>query len=381
MPGPRVELLAVDVITLPTELPIETDGTAEWHATTMVLVELRAGGARGLGYSYVDSSAATVIRDLLEHHVLGASVLEIPAIHIAMVKAVRNHGRAGVCACAIAAVDTALWDLKARVLGVPLAGLFGAARTRVPVYASGGFTSTPPRALAAEIEGYMAAGHTRVKIKIGRSVEDDLERLALVRDLAGPRTELMVDANGAYTRKQAIAMAERLATFGVRYFEEPVSSDDLDGLRLVRDRTTLSVAAGEYAYDPMYVRRMLDADAIDIQQVDATRCLGYTGFLEGDALCDAAGIPLSSHCAPALHAHVAAASRRLVHVEHFFDHVRFEAMVFDGVPEVRDGELVLDLRRPGHGLVLKPASMRQHAGPGRDAHVRSDLVGRGTQLV
>src|SRR5690606_16108933 len=139
----------------------------------------------------------------------------------------RNHGRAGVCACAIAAVDIALWDLKARVLQLPLTALFGAARTRVPVYASGGFTSTPFDVLAREIEGYVAAGHSRIKIKIGRSLQHDLARLRLVREIAGPRVELMVDANGAYTRKQALEIAELLDRFAIDYFEEPVSSDDL----------------------------------------------------------------------------------------------------------------------------------------------------------
>jgi L-alanine-DL-glutamate epimerase-like enolase superfamily enzyme len=354
--GPPIEPLHVEVFRLPTLAAVETDGTAAWSSTTMVMVQARAADAIGLGYSYVDAAAAVVIQDLLEPCVVGTGVFALPAVHIAMVQAVRNHGRHGIAACAIAAVDTALWDLQARLLGIPLCARLGAARDRVPVYASGGFTSTTGDALVREIESYRAAGHRRIKIKIGRLPEHDLERVRLARDAAGPEIELMVDANGAYTRKQARVLADELAALGVRYFEEPVSSDDLEGLRLLRDHSRLSVAAGEYGYDAMYFRRMLEAGAVDILQADATRCLGITGFLQADALCDAFGVPLSAHCAPALHAHAAAASRRLIHIEHFFDHVRMENLLFDGVPILRDGELWLDTRRPGHGLELRRAA-------------------------
>ncbi len=355
--GPPIEALHVEVFRLPTLAPVETDGTAAWSSTTMVMVQVRAADAIGLGYSYVDAAAAVVIQDLLESCVIGTGAFALPAIHIAMVQAVRNHGRHGIAACAIAAVDTALWDLQARLLGIPLCARLGAARDRVPVYASGGFTSTTGDALVREIESYRAAGHRRIKIKIGRltahDLEHDLERVRLARDVAGPDIELMVDANGAYTRKQARMLADELAALDIIYFEEPVSSDDLEGLRLLRDHTRLSVAAGEYGYDAIYFRRMLEAGAVDILQADATRCLGITGFLQADALCDAFGVPLSAHCAPALHAHAAAASRRLIHIEHFFDHVRMESLLFDGVPEVRDGALWLDTSRPGHGLELR----------------------------
>jgi L-alanine-DL-glutamate epimerase-like enolase superfamily enzyme len=350
---PLIDHLGVRVFDVPTATTPETDGTAAWTSTTMVLVELRAGGAAGLGYSYIDAAGATVVRDLLAPCVEGASAFAIPALHARMVRAVRNHGRAGVAACAIAAVDNALWDLKARLLELPLSALLGPVRDEVPVYASGGFTSTPLDALAREIEGYVAAGHRRVKIKIGRPPGGALERARVARDAAGAGVELMVDANGAYTRKEAAALALRLEELGVGYFEEPVPSDDLEGLRLLRDRTHLSIAAGEYGYDGVAFRRMLEAGAVDILQADATRCLGITGFMQADALCDAFAVPLSAHCAPALHVHAARAALRLVHVEHFFDHVRLEALLFEGAPVVADGDLTCDWRRPGLGLELR----------------------------
>jgi L-alanine-DL-glutamate epimerase-like enolase superfamily enzyme len=346
-----IDRIDVRVCRVPTEHP-ESDGTATWDATTIVIAEVRAGGATGLGYSYVTGAAAAVIEDVLAPALQALDADAIPAAMTRMVQAVRNHGRQGIASCAIAAVDVALWDLKARRLGVSVATLLGPARTRVPVYASGGFTSTPPDELAREIAGYAARGYQRVKIKIGR--DRDPDRLRVLAD-AGAGMSLMVDANGAYTVKQALAIAELAA--GVEYFEEPVSSDDLAGLGRVRDHAPMAIAAGEYGYDASYYRGMVDA--VDIVQCDATRCLGITGFLQVDAMCDAAGVPLSSHCAPAIHVHAAAAARRLLHLEHFRDHVRLESMLFDGAPELHDG--TLEPRGPGLGLSLRATEAKRFA--------------------
>jgi L-alanine-DL-glutamate epimerase-like enolase superfamily enzyme len=358
--GQPVERLDVHACRLATETP-ESDGTAEWAATTIVIAEARAAGVTGLGYAYVDAAAAVVIRDLLAAAIVGIDAFAIPQAMSRMLHVVRNHGRAGIAASAISAVDVALWDLKARLLGLPLAQLLGPARTEVPVYASGGFTSTSLDALAREIEGYAAAGHQRVKIKIGRDPRIDLDRVRVARKAAGPEIELMVDANGAYPRKLAITQAEAMHREGVVYFEEPVSSDDLEGLRFVRDHASMSIAAREYAYDAMYFRHMLAAGAVDILQADATRCLGVTGFLAADALCDAFGLPLSSHCAPSLHVHLGTAARRFLHLEQFHDHVRVEGLLFDGAPHMHAGTVTWNPARPGLGLELRRTEVKRHA--------------------
>ena len=356
-----IDRVGVGVYRLATEGGPASDGTAVWDATTMVVVEPAAGGVTGLGYSYIDGAAAAVIRDLLAPAIHGVDACAIPTAMAAMLRAVRNHGRPGLVACAISAVDVALWDLKARLLDLPLVRLLGAARDRVPVYASGGFTSSSLHQLARELAGYVTAGHRRVKIKIGREPARDLERVRAARDTVGPDVELMVDANGAYQRKQALAFAEQFARFGVSYFEEPVTSDDLDGLRLLRDRAPagMAIAAGEYGYDPAYFDRMLGA--VDILQADATRALGITGFLHANALCAARSLPLSAHCAPAIHAHAGAAASQLVHVEHFRDHVRMEGRIFDGALPILDGMLAPDPGRPGLGLHLDPKEAARHA--------------------
>ncbi len=200
-------------------------------------------------------------------------------------------------------------------------------------------------------------------MKVGRDTQKDLLRVEVAREAIGPEAGLYVDANGAYSRKQALSQAERFQDFDVHWFEEPVSSDDLDGLRLIRDRAPagMQIAAGEYGYDIFYFRRMLAAGSIDVQQADITRCGGVTGFLQVAALCQAYNVPLSGHTAPSLHAHVACAVPCFKNLEYFHDHVRIESEFFDGFLKPVNGELRPDLSRPGNGLELKLADVRRFA--------------------
>jgi L-alanine-DL-glutamate epimerase-like enolase superfamily enzyme len=281
----------------------------------------------------------------------------------AMVRAVRNLGRPGIASMAVAAVDTALWDLKARLLGVSVLTLLGAVRREVPVYGSGGFTSYSVEELRRQLGGWVADGISRVKMKVGRDAAQDAQRVRAAREEIGSTAELFVDANGAYTRKQALAQTNRFAESAVTWFEEPVASDDLEGLRLLRDRgpAGMAMTAGEYGYDLPYFRRMLDAGAVDILQADATRCGGITGFVRVAALCEAAGIPLSAHTAPSLHGHVCCALAPVIHVEYFFDHARIEDMLFDGALTPRRGALEPDRARLGFGLELKRTEAARYA--------------------
>jgi L-alanine-DL-glutamate epimerase-like enolase superfamily enzyme len=328
-----------------------------------VVVELSAGGRTGIGYSYADAAAGMLVRRVLAPAVVGLDAFAIPAAWDAMVKRVRNLGRPGVASTAIAAVDVALWDLKARLLGLPLVALLGSARPSVAVYGSGGFTSYSLERLERQLGGWAEAGIRRVKMKVGRCPADDVARVAVARKAIGNDSALFVDANGAYSRKQALAFAEAFALHGVTWFEEPVSSDDLEGLRLLRDRAPagMDIAAGEYGFDPVYFRRMVEAGAVDVLQADATRCAGITGFLRAGALCAAMGLPLSAHTAPALHLHPGCALSSVRHLEYFHDHVRIEQMFFEGVAAPVHGALTPDLSRPGMGLDFKRADAAHYA--------------------
>ena len=357
-----VQDLRVSAFTVPTDLP-EADGTLEWDRTTLVLVEAEAGGRRGLGYTYADFATAALIRDTLSQVVGGLDALSPPAAYAAMWRRIRNLGRPGICSMGISAVDCALWDLKARILDLPLVTLLGQLREAAAVYGSGGFTSYSDRQLTRQLSGWARQGIRSVKMKIGRDALRDVERVRRAHEAVGPETELFVDANGAYSRKQALRQAEAFARFGVVWFEEPVSSDDLDGLRLLRDRApaAMEIAAGEYGYDIFYFQRMLAAGAVDVLQADITRCGGVTGFLQVAALCQAHNVPLSAHTAPALHTHIVCAAPMFRNLEYFHDHVRIERMLFDGLPALVNGQLRPDLSRPGLGLELKRAEAEKLA--------------------
>lgn len=357
-----IDRVRVSTYTVPTDFP-ESDGTLKWDKTTLVLVEATGAGRNGIGYTYADSATASLIHDQLAQVVKGMDVMSPPAAYESMWHKIRNLGRPGICSMAISAVDCALWDLKARVLDLPLVTLLGQQRPGIEIYGSGGFTSYSNQQLADQLSGWANQGIRSVKMKIGREPDRDVERIRVARDAIGPRVDLFVDANGAYSRKQALYYADLFSEYDVRWFEEPVSSDDLDGLRLVRDRAPveMDIAAGEYGYDIFYFQRMLAAEAVDVQQADVSRCGGITAFLQVAALCQAHNIPLSGHTAPALHAQAACAVPLFRNLEYFHDHVRIERMFFDGLPALVNGELRPDLSRPGNGLELKQADAQKFA--------------------
>lgn len=355
-----VTRVTASAYTIPTDAP-EADGTIAWDSTTLIVCQVEAGGETGLGYTYSDASNAAFIVRKLAPVIEGASVFDIPAALLAMQRHVRNLGREGLAATAISAVDAALWDAKAKLLGLPLATLLGQVRASVPVYGSGGFTSYDDATLQRQLAGWVEqAGCHWVKMKVGSDPERDPQRVRAARQAIGDAA-LFVDANGAFSRKRALDFAELCADEGVTWFEEPVSSDDIEGLRLLRDSVPapIEIAAGEYAYTLDGVHRTLPV--VDVQQVDASRCCGISGFLAAGALCEAHHVDLSGHCAPSLHRHAACAVPRLRHLEYFHDHVRIEAMLFDGAARARDGVIRPDSSRPGLGLELRHADAARYA--------------------
>ncbi len=349
----RIDDVAVAAYTVPTATP-EADGTLAWDSTTAVTVSIRAGGITGLGWSYSGAAAGSVVTAELAPVLMGSDPCDVGGCWTAMRRQIRNLGDSGLFRQALSAVDIALWDLKARLLEVPLSVLFGRSSRSVRVYGSGGFTSLDNDQLAGQVQQWRDAGCTAMKIKIAESrgsrVDRDLSRLTTFSDLAGPGVELMVDANGGYSLGEARRVGAQLDERGVVWFEEPVSSADVAGLRVLRDALRCDVAAGEY------IANLDDAQtlspAVDCLQLDVTRCGGYTGWLRAAAVAEAHHLDVSCHCAPALHSQVAAAVPNVRHLEWFFDHMRVEGMLFTGVPRVRDGEMAVGGIDHGHGMAI-----------------------------
>jgi L-alanine-DL-glutamate epimerase-like enolase superfamily enzyme len=354
-----IDDITTAVYRFPTPEP-EADGTLSWDATTAVTVTLRAGGQTGLGWTYSSPAAAHIVHDHFADVVRGRDAFDIGAGWEAMHRAGRNLGTRGLVMQALSAVDIAWWDLKARLLDLPITGLFGAHRTTVPIYGSGGFTTLTDPQLAEQIDWWHSAGCTAMKIKIGESwgtnIARDLDRVRQLRDLAGDTVQLMVDANGGYTVGQARRVGAELDDLGVKWFEEPVSSDDTAGLATLRDALRCDITAGEYAADSYEIRSLLPV--VDCLQLDATRSGGYTGWLAGAALAQARNLQVSAHCAPALHAPVAAAIPNLRHIEWFADHARLEPLLVDGAPSPREGRLDVNDADPGHGMHISHAADR-----------------------
>jgi L-alanine-DL-glutamate epimerase-like enolase superfamily enzyme len=357
-----VDSLTASAYEIPTATEHESDGTLEWDSTTIVVVEARAAGHTGLGYTYCHQSAASVIESKLAGAVSGADALMPERAWARMQEQTRQLGHAGIAAMAVSAVDVALWDLKASLLGVSLADALPRFHDHVPVYGSGGFTSYSDAELREQTGGWAADGFRSIKIKVGRDKDRDAHRVEIVREAVGDGVEVMVDGNGAYSRSEALEWARRFHDLGVTYFEEPLSSDDLTGLAELRSAAPggIAIAAGEYGWNLPYFERMLDAGAVHILQADVTRCGGITNLLRVDGLCKARCMPFSAHCAPAISAHGCCGVETLIHCEYFFDHYRIESMLFDGTLDPSDGKLAPDRSRPGLGLELKRADAERY---------------------
>jgi L-alanine-DL-glutamate epimerase-like enolase superfamily enzyme len=358
--GATVDKIEVSAYTVPTDSP-ESDGTLKWDSTTIILVEASGGGKKGLGYTYGDVSVGKFIESKLVSEVGGIDALSPPKAWAAMQSAIRNAGRPGVGAMAVSAVDVALWDLKAHLLEVPLAAALPRFHDAVPIYGSGGFTSYSLDQLQEQLGGWVEEGIPRVKMKVGRHPEEDPHRVSAVREAIGDGVELLMDANGAYSRKQALYWAQRFAEDGITYLEEPVTSEDREGLKLLRDHGPggVTIAAGEYEWTLPQVADL--AGCVDILQADVTRCGGITNLLRVDGICKGRTIPFSAHCAPQISAHACCAMETLVHLEYFHDHVRVEGMLFEGTLSPEGGRLRPDPSRPGLGIELKRSEAEQYA--------------------
>ena len=358
----KIKAIKVTAMTVPTDFP-ESDGTLSWTTSTLVLVEITAAGKTGIGFTYADPATARLIEDKFAHLLINSDPMDIPGHWCKMFLSCRHLGISGIVSMAISAVDIALWDLKARILGLPLVSLLGQLREGIPVYASGGFTSYPIPRLQKQLSEWVSQGILQVKIKVGQIPGQDIHRVYCAREAIGEQTELFVDAGGAYSRKEALAMANDFAVYGVHWFEDPVVSEDWEGLHFLRDNSPggMAITTGQSGSTLSDFQKLLAANTVDILQADATRCGGITGFLKAAALCEANSIPLTPHGSPTIHLHPGCASPAISLLEYFHDHVRVERLFFDGFISPINGLLEPDLSRPGMGIELKRANMKKFA--------------------
>ncbi len=342
--------------------PLATDG-----GRTALFVHVHTDeGIDGLGVGISSPSVRAVVEGSLQPILLGEDPFCIERLWERMFWRVRGYGRKGVAFCAISAVDIALWDLKARALGVPLYRLLGPYHERVPIYGSGGWTNLDEHELVAEQLDYVTRlGVRAVKMKVakdfGRAEREDIQRVAAVRKAIGHEIELLIDANNGYYAKQAIAMARRFEDYDVGWFEEPVLADDIEGLAAVARSTSIPVATGEHEYTKYGFKDLIARGGADIVQPDVGRVGGVTEWMKAAHLAHAFNLPVAPHAFQLVHLHLAMATPNLRIVEYLGTVEEGDRIWYTEFPQPQDGWWAPYPDRPGLGLELDPKAVEQYA--------------------
>ncbi|MFD3484247.1 mandelate racemase/muconate lactonizing enzyme family protein [Streptomyces sp. NPDC058665] len=302
---------------------LRTDASQTFVRQETVLVTIETDdGLRGTGYSYTigtgGSSVLALLRDHLAGTLPGTDARNVEAVWARMLASTRATAFGALTSLALAAVDTALWDLRCLRAGEPLWRLAGGAHERLPVYdTEGGWLHLPAGELVENAKAAQAAGLRGVKLKVGRpSAVEDAERLAAVREATGPAFEIMVDANRSLTGADAIRRARTFEPLDIVWFEEPLPAEDVAGhVRLARS-TTVPVAVGESIYSVGHFAEYLSAGAAGIVQVDVARVGGITPWLKVAHAAEAFNIPVAPHFLMELHTSLACAVPAGMYVEH-----------------------------------------------------------------
>jgi L-alanine-DL-glutamate epimerase-like enolase superfamily enzyme len=344
------------------------DATRKVESIGFLIVRVRTdSGLEGIGITYNEvggEATQDVIELNMAPRLLGRDPFETEIIYADFVQYMRGVGRKGLTFCALSAIDIALWDLKGKIFDVPLYRLLGGNRTRVPVYASGGWTTYSDEELVAEAMRMVKQGYDKIKLKVGvdggMNPQRDVARIAKVRDAIGPKTTLILDANNCWTAATAARFANRIKDYDILFLEEPVFADDIPGLAQFKRSTDLPLGTGEHEYTKFGARDLILANAVDVLQLDGARAGGYTEMLKVAAIAQAWNIPIAPHAMENIHLHLAAAVPNAWFVERLLLFEELTSHTFVNAPVPKDGYMeVPDL--PGMGLTLNMDYIRDQA--------------------
>jgi L-alanine-DL-glutamate epimerase-like enolase superfamily enzyme len=356
--GDRIRSVRLSSVRLPLATPVSdakvlTGVQAPMTEVALLFAEIATeDGHEGIGFGYSKRAGGpgqyAHAREIAPA-LIGEDPSDIGRLWTKLVWAGASVGRSGLATQAVAAFDIALWDLKAKRAGLPLAKLLGAHRDAVRCYnTSGGFLHTPIEQVLDNATASLDSGIGGIKIKVGQpDSAADLKRIEAVRSHLGDRVPLMVDANQQWDRATAMRLGRALESFGLTWIEEPLDAYDAEGHAALAAALDTPVATGEMLSGVGEHVALIDARACDIIQPDAPRIGGITQFLKLAALADHHRLQLAPHFAMEIHLHLAAAYPHEPWVEHF----EWLEPLFHERLEIRDGRMHLS-GRPGLGITL-----------------------------
>jgi len=354
----KISSVVVHRLAVPLPRPLRTSIHHFTHADT-VLVEMRSNdGAIGSGYCFAfgrhrAAALYALVQDLVPIYE-GRDPAEARAHFAAAWRAINFMGHAGAAVMALAALDTACWDLAAQAVGLPLFRYLGGARDRVPAYASSGlWIDYSVDELLAEAQAFRAQGHRAMKMRIGRAnPAEDVERARRLREAIGPEIALLADVNQGWDEPTAIRVGRQLEPLDLYWLEEPLPYEDLEGCARVSAALTMRIATGETDYGSLAMKRHLDLRVADVLMPDLQRMGGVTGFMQAATLCEAYHQPVSSHLFMEASCHLLAAVPNGLILEH----MAWWQELFAEPLRVIDGHVIVP-DRPGIGRALDPTAL------------------------
>jgi L-alanine-DL-glutamate epimerase-like enolase superfamily enzyme len=355
------------LVRLPAEEPL-ADGPAPsaLGATRdfVTLVVRTDDGIEGIGYTFMGwaiSGALKTAVDELCALVVGHDPLAIEAIHQKLRAAAGTSGPGGIFTLACAAIDIALWDIKGKAAGLPVATLAGGFRTKAPVYASGALMREFTVDQCVKAAGRLVErGYRQMKTQLalpGHTTPDkEVERIREIRKAVGPDIDLMADVNQRWDVRQALSIGARVEEFGMYWLEDPVAADDYPGLAAVADGLKTPIAAGEYVYGTVPFRHMFEARSVDIAMADVMRTGGITGWLKIAGMAEAFNLPIVSHLYPEISVHLVCAVPNGLTIEN----MPWSNRLFQEIPRPAAGQLAVPAK-PGLGLAFDEQACARYA--------------------
>ena len=361
----KITDLTMETYRWPRKKPIR-NGKYIYPTASLNLIKISTDeGISSIGLSGSVEGAENIGKSILEHFkqvVIGQDPFDTERIWDDLWQP-KLIGRRGITTRIISGIDIALWDLKGKIVGKPLYKLLGGYTDKVPVYIAGGYYEEGKslQDLAQEMEDSLTLGAKAIKMKIGGvSINEDVERVEVVRKTVGPKIKIMVDANCAYRHYEAIEIARKIEQYDISWFEEPVNPDDYKGHKIVSESTIIPIATGENEYTRYGFRDLIETRSADIIQPDALVMGGITEFAKVAALAQAHDLAIAPHGNQEVHVHLASAIPNGLTVEYYSNSTDpMWGKIFKDTLQIKDG-CVSPPKRPGLGIELNQELLNKY---------------------